>query len=262
MFCDQENVEICQAWMCKWCLVAVDYGMDLVLVAAPTDELFLQLTVQAMEVAISVAHLGGLWTSKVGSEADIDDDIFLVYTIEGFMRLLPLTVPNSAIVFQAPDSGWTSDILVLEGPVPDVADMLGCTSFVPKTTEPPHSLLKMLSHLAGVTQQQYRQCLIRWLEDFLDFPVIQEWLTYQNMSWMQYRDHLESYSTLNGLELLVSLMAMWFHINPLHAGGLWSTRVEGSQNIDPTLLWTEDGVIFYDWWGKDSDMDEDLVVTH
>ncbi len=234
----------------------------LVLVGAPINELFLWLMAQAMEVAISVVHMGGLWTSKAGSEADIDDDIFLVYTTEGFMRLLPQVVPGNAIMFQAPDSGWTSDIPVLEGPVCDVAGMLGNTGFVPKTTELPHSLLKMLSHLAGITQQQYRQYLIRWLEDFPDFPVIWEWLTCQNTSWKQYRDHLKSCSTPDGLELLVSLIAMWFHLNLVHAGGLWSTRAGGSQNTDLTLLWTKEGVIFCDWWGEDSDLDEDLVVTH
>ncbi len=39
-------------------------------------------------------------------------------------------------------------------------------------------------------------------------------------------------------------------------------RVEGSQNTNPTLLWTEDGVIFCNWRGEDSDMDNDLVVTY
>ncbi len=261
VFCTPENAMICQAWICKQHLVAANYGMDLVLVGAPTDELFLWLMAQAMEVAILVVHMGGLWTSKAGSEVDIDDDIFLVYTT-GFMHLLPQVVPGNAIVFQAPDNNWTCEIPVLEGLVCNVAGMLGNTGFVPKTTEPPQSLLKMLSHLAGVTQQQYRQCLIKWLEDFLDFPVIWEWLTHQNMSWEQYRDHLESCSTPDGLELVVSLMAMWFHLNLVHAGGLWSMRAEGSQNTDLTLLWTEEGVIFCDWWGEDSDMDDDLVVMH
>ena len=121
--------------------MSADYSIDLVLVGAPTNELFLWLTAWAMEVSILVVHMGSLWTLKVGSEADIGDDIFLVYTTEGFMQLLPMTVPNSAVVFQAPDSGWTSDIPVLEGPIHDMADMLGCTGFVPKTTEPLCSLL-------------------------------------------------------------------------------------------------------------------------
>ena len=159
--------------------------MDLVLVGAPMDELFLWLMAQAMEVVISVAHMGSLCTSKASSEADIDNDIFLVYTTEGFIQLLLQVVPGNAIVFQALDDSWTCDIPVLEGPVCNMAGMLGNTGFMPKTTELPWSLLKMLSHLAGVTQQQYRQCLIKWLEDFPDSPVIQEWLTCQNMSWKQ-----------------------------------------------------------------------------
>ncbi len=134
VFCDPENREICQAWLYKRCLVAADYGMDLVLAGAPTDELFLQLTARAIEVSVLVVHMGGLWTLKVGSKANIGDDIFLVYTTEGFMQLLPMMVSDSAVVFQAPDSSWTSDILVLEGLVHDVAGMLGCTGFVPLST--------------------------------------------------------------------------------------------------------------------------------
>ena len=76
--------------------------------------------------------------------------------------------------------------------------------------------------------------------------IIGEWLASNGQSWDQYHQHLESRTVPDGLELLLALMAMHFHLNLLHSNGMWSTRKDGSQNSDPTLAWIGDGFIFCD----------------
>ncbi len=102
------------------------------------------------------------------------------------------------------------------------------------------------------------------MEIFPDFVIIREWLASNGQTWDQYHQHLESRTVLDGLELLLALMAMSFHLNLLHGDGMWSTRKDGSQNSDPTLAWIGDGFIFCDWAGQvgDSDSDSDLIVFH
>ncbi len=234
--------------------------MDLVLRGAMTDKLFILLAAQVTGTVISVAHMGGLWTSKKNGVADVDDDIFLVYTTEGFHHLLLQASPALQLVqFHPPDDNWMTVIPILEGLVENLTD----SGFFPKP-EPPVKLLKVLSTLAHCTQQQYRQMLISWIVCFPDFNVIAEWLSVQELSWPAHCEHLESHSTLDGLELLLALMAMRFHLNLLHSGGLWTMRRDGSQNSDPTLAWTDAGFVFCDWIGQedDHDSDPDLLIFH
>ncbi len=234
--------------------------MDLVLKGSSTDELFILLVAMVTGAMILIAHMGGLWTTKRDGVPDVDDDIFLVYTMARFQRLLPAAaLVQRDVPFYPPDNDCTSDIPVLMRPTVDLAS----TGFIPKP-EQPLLLLKILSNLANCTQQQYQQTLIRWMERFPDFVIIGEWLASNSQSWDQYYQHLESRTVLDSLELLLALMAMCFHLNLLHGDGMWSMRKDGSQNSNPTLAWIEDSFIFCDWAGQvgDSDSDSNLIVFH
>ncbi len=66
-----------------------DYAMDLVLKGSSKYELFILLVAMVTGAIILIAHMGGLWTTKRDRAPDVDNNIFLVYIMAGFQRLLP-----------------------------------------------------------------------------------------------------------------------------------------------------------------------------
>ncbi len=156
-FCAPENEQLTDQWLVKRKHLRAEYALDLVLRGSVTDELFILLVAQATDASISIAHMGGLWTTKKHAVADIDDDVFLVFTSAGFQCLLPVTPQSSPVVsFHPLDTEWTVVIPVLKGLISDIQT----TGYIPKC-DPPVPLLKILSNLANHTQQQYRQEIIK-----------------------------------------------------------------------------------------------------
>ena len=64
-FCALENAQLTDQWLAKRKYLRADYELDLVLRGSATDELFILLAAQAMDASISIAHMGGLWTTKI-----------------------------------------------------------------------------------------------------------------------------------------------------------------------------------------------------
>ncbi len=185
-FCALENEQLTDQWLVKRKHLRAEYALDLVLRGSVTDELFILLVAQATDASISIAHMGGLWTTKKHAVANIDDNVFLVFPSAGFWHLLPVTPQSSPVVsFHPPDTEWTAVILILRGLISDIQT----TSYMPKC-DPLVPLLKILSNLANHTQQQYRQEMIKWMVDFPDLNIITDWLSQQQCTWDDYKKHL------------------------------------------------------------------------
>ncbi len=76
--------KICDKWLKEIVVSREDYATELVLSGGTTDGLFPLLVASFAEVDITVAHGQGLWTTKATAQGSMEDDIFLVFTDQGF----------------------------------------------------------------------------------------------------------------------------------------------------------------------------------
>ena len=67
------------------------YATDLLLTGSPTNGLFPVLVASFSEFVITITHCQGLWTTSATAAGTIEDNIFLVFTDQGFCHLLPVT---------------------------------------------------------------------------------------------------------------------------------------------------------------------------
>ncbi len=76
--------KICDRWLTEIAVSKEEYATELVLSGGIMDGLLPLLVASFVEVDITVMHGQGLWTTKATAQGSTEDDIFLVYTDQGF----------------------------------------------------------------------------------------------------------------------------------------------------------------------------------
>ncbi len=153
----------------------------------------------------------------------------------------------SAASWQGPHQDWSTVPPVLQAPITDLVVIAHYTGYVPKS-QAPVSLCDFLSDIVGAPLEEYHPCLVDWIREHKSLAMIQDWFSSQGSNWHLYQEQLLTDTMPDGLELLLVCMLTRFHLNLLQDNHFWSTHVSGSQSSDPTVMLTECGLLFCDWF--------------
>lgn len=155
-----------------------------------------------------LASMAGLWSSNVWSEEE--ESVALVLTQNGFHHLLefPQGVVMEQYPFQPPHH-WTSHVQLLRAHVLDLDEV----RFVPKQDQRPQPLLQLLGELSGRTVAEYRQDLVDWLMEHNHYGLLLDWLSWKEQQLLDLLQELCSNNEPTGLEVLIAINALQFHIN-------------------------------------------------
>ena len=169
-----------------------------------------------------LALLVGVWVSSGSLN---QEDVSLVFTENGFHRLMLIkqSWEDEPFPFQLPSSDWNDVAPSLWVHAVDLDDVRERMGFIPKQDQRPQTLLSLLAELAGRTVQDYQQQLHVWLEINSDYAPLVMWLQECNIGLPVLLMQLETNTTPEGLEVLVAMNALCFHIMIIQGDQVWSS---------------------------------------
>ncbi len=101
----------------------------------------------------------------------------------------------------------------------------------------PHPLQYLLAKLCGLPVVHYCVHLIGWLRRHIgQLQLVHRWCEQRGQTLQMYLEHLESGSPADGLEVLLTSIALDLNINIVQEDVVWSTSREGLDFSDPTII--------------------------